>query len=81
MVAHILPAQSYSPTYPWVGSIGLNLTVSQHGHVAYQIKGTHGCSNIGANILPEDPHPPDPGDRDKSLLIYKYLLNNPSPWI
>ena len=38
---------------------------SEHGHVAYQIKENHECSNIVANILPADPPPPpypDPGD-------------------
>ena len=30
---------------------------SEHGHVAYQIKGNHECSNIVANILPADQSP------------------------
>ena len=40
---------------PWVGSKGQNSTFSEHGHVAYQIKWNHGCSNMAANILPSDP--------------------------
>ena len=30
---------------------------SEHGHVAYQDKGNHVCSNMVANILPADPSP------------------------
>ena len=46
-----------------VGSKGQNITCSEHGYVAYQIKGNHECSNMVANILPHDPIPliPDPG--------------------
>ena len=45
-----------------VGSKGQNSTFSEHGHVAYQIKGNHKCSNMVANVLPADPtHPHDPG--------------------
>ena len=29
---------------------GRNSTFSEHGHVAYQIKGNHECSNLVANI-------------------------------
>ena len=40
-----------------VGSEGQNSTFSEHGHVAYQIKENHKCSNMVANILPRDaPH-------------------------
>ena len=35
-----------------------NSTVSEPGHIAYQIKGNHKCSNMVAHILPADP--PDP---------------------
>ena len=34
---------------------GQNSTFSEHGHVAYQIKENHKCSNMVANILPTDP--------------------------
>ena len=30
---------------------------SEHGHIAYQIKLNHECSNTAANILPADPPP------------------------
>ena len=33
---------------------GQNLTFLEYGHVAYQIKGNDGCSNMVANILPVD---------------------------
>ena len=38
-------------------SVGQNLTILEHGHVAYQIKGNQDCSNMVANILPTDPTP------------------------
>ena len=38
-----------------VESKGQNSTFSEHGHVAYKIKGDHKCSNMVANILPADP--------------------------
>ena len=41
-----------TPSKPW----GQNLTFSEHGRVAYQIKGNHKCINMIANILPTDPH-------------------------
>ena len=40
-------------------------TFSEHGHVAYQIKRSHKCSNIVANILPADPHPLGVGSKGK----------------
>ena len=48
----------YPPPQPWgMGSIGQNLTFSEHGHVAYQIKEKHECANMVENILPTDPLP------------------------
>ena len=35
-----------------VGSKCQNSTFSEHGHVAYQIKGNVSCSNMVANSLP-----------------------------
>ena len=55
MVANILPRDSTPSPHPG----GQNSTFSEHGHVAYQIKGNHKCSNMLANILPADPL--DPG--------------------
>ena len=34
---------------------GQNSTSSEQGHVAYQIKRNHKCSNMVGNILPVDP--------------------------
>ena len=47
-----------------MGSKGQISTISEHGHVAYQIKGKHECSSMVAIILLADPYPsfnPDPG--------------------
>ena len=49
MVANILPIDA-SPD-PRVVSKGQNSTFSEHGHVAYQIKGNDECSNMQAHIL------------------------------
>ena len=39
-----------------MGSIGQNsFFFSEHGHVAYQIKENHECTNMVANIFPADP--------------------------
>ena len=35
----------------WCGSKGQNATFSEHGHVEYQIKWNHECSNMSARIL------------------------------
>ena len=49
---------------PWVDLGGgvkrLNSTFSEHGHIAYQIKGNHERSKLVAIILPADPPPPTP---------------------
>ena len=47
---------------PWV-DLGDGIKMSklfflEHGHVAYQIKGNHGCSNMVENILAGNPLPP-----------------------
>ena len=67
------PPPPHPPTLG-MGSIGQNSTFSEHGHVAYQIKGNHEmqqhshaayqikenheCISMVANILPTDPNPP-----------------------
>ena len=51
---NILPADPLPPD-PGVGSKGKNLTFSEHGHAAFEIKVNHKCSNMVANILPADP--------------------------
>ena len=40
--------------------MGLKVTISEHGHVAYQIKWNRECSNMVTNILPADTYPPHP---------------------
>ena len=44
------------PPQPW-GVKRLNSTFSEHGHIAYKIKGNHECSNMVANILLAAPIP------------------------
>ena len=59
MVTNILPADRPPPPPPpptlVMGSAGLKSTFSENGHVTYQVKENHECSNIVANILPADP--------------------------
>ena len=57
MVAYALPAD-FPPLLarPWRSKGQIQL--SKHGHVAYQIKSNHKCSNMVAFILPPDPPPP-----------------------
>ena len=45
---------------PGVGVKKVKIQLSEHGHIAYQIKGNPECSNMVANILPTDPPPPPP---------------------
>ena len=49
MVANILPKDPPNTTLG-MGSVDQNLTFSEHGHVAYQIKENHKCSHMEANI-------------------------------
>ena len=57
-VANICPEMPTPSPRPW--GWGQNSTFSEHGHVAYQNKKNHECSNVVANILPADPPPPQP---------------------
>ena len=50
---------SVPPPDPRGGVKRSNSTFSEHGHVAYQIKWNHECSNMVANDL--HALPPDPG--------------------
>ena len=50
-------------------SKGQNSFFSVYGHVAYQIKGNHKCSNMIANILPSD-SPSDLGGGVKRSNFY-----------
>ena len=57
-IANVFPADPPPPS-PHEAK-GQNSTFTEHGHVAYQIKGNHECSTMVANILPTDPYPPLP---------------------
>ena len=50
MVANIFPQTPSHPPTLGIGSIDHNSTFSEHGHVAYQIKTNHECSNMITNI-------------------------------
>ena len=55
---------------PWdlgMGSKVQNSTFSEHGHVAYQIKENHECSNVVANILLADTLTPRMGQIGQNL--------------
>ena len=43
------PSPTLSPTME-MKSVGQNLTILEHGHVAYQIKRNQECTNMVANI-------------------------------
>ena len=46
------------------------LNFFEYGHVAYQIKANHACSNMVANILPTDTL--DPGDGVKRSFSFLF---------
>ena len=50
------------------GAAAKNSTISEYGHVAYQIKGNDACSNMVANIFPAD-HQPGPWGWGKKVKI------------
>ena len=62
----IMNAATWLPTdlpTPILGMGSVCETFSEHGHVAYQIKENHECSNMVANIWPtEPPSPHNPRD-------------------
>ena len=52
----MLPGGDNAPTLPGMGSKGQNSTFSEHGQVAYQIKGNHKMQqhmvvNVSANLV------------------------------
>ena len=51
MVANIFPVDPTPLPDPGVGSKGQNATFFEHGHVPFQIKGDHKCSNIQAHSM------------------------------
>ena len=48
--------------------------LSEHGHVAYQIKWNHKCSNMVATFLPADPNPGDCGQKVKFQLFQNTVM-------
>ena len=58
MVPNILLADCLHSLSLELGSKGQISTFSEHGHVAYQIKGNYEYSNMVAKILPVDPLAP-----------------------
>ena len=69
MIANILHAY---PSPIALGD-GSKLFFSEHGHVAYQIKGNHNCNNLVANLKPSDPPPPppDPGGQKVKMQLFQ----------
>ena len=61
---HPVPVDKHDSDQCFISPHGVKIQLfTKQGHVAYQIKGNHECSNMVANILTADPHPhPDPGD-------------------
>ena len=61
-----------------MGSIGQNSTFSEHGHVAFQIKENHDCSNTVPYILPADPPNPtlEMGSIGKGHVAYQIKWNH-----
>ena len=68
-----LPADPLSPP-PTLGSVGQNLTFSEHGFVAYQIKDNHECSNMVAKMLPTDPQEPGDGVSRSEFNFYQNMV-------
>ena len=57
-----------------MGSKAQNSTSSEHGHVAYQIKRNHKCSNMVGNNLPEDAPPPsDTGGVNVKIQLFQNI--------
>ena len=53
------PRRPPTPT-PTLGVKRSQFDFLEHNYVAYQIEGDHECSNMVANIFPEDLPPPRP---------------------
>ena len=66
MVANILPTDT--PSTQVVGSKGQTISFSESSHVAYQIKADDTGSNMLANILAIQTHPPPSGWGQKVKL-------------
>ena len=50
----------------------------EHGHVAYQIKGNHGCSNMVENSVSGNPLPPPsyPGGQKVKINFLQNMINS-----
>ena len=66
------------------GITNADSTLLGHGNAVYQINGNHKCSNMVANILPADPHPPPPTlgwAREHGHVAYKLNgISNAATW-
>ena len=76
MVANIMPADPLPPPPPPRPSDpgGQKVKIqlfSEHGHIAYKIKGNHECSNMVAIILPTAP-PTDPRVKRSNLTFAEH---------
>ena len=71
MQAHIQPFSTI--LNPGLGSKGQNSTFSEHGHVAYQIKGNDECSKMQAHILSFH-IPSTPGVGSKHIFLKEVIL-------
>ena len=58
IVANILPADPPPPLGSLMESIGQNSVFSEHGQVAYQIKGNHEMQQHGSKYFARRPPPP-----------------------
>ena len=72
MVAKLLPADTSLTLL--LGSKGQNETFSEHGHVAYQIKGNHKMQQHGSNTFARR-HLPDP-----AIVVKRSKLNFFRTW-
>ena len=75
MVANVFPPPNAPPPLPTLGVVskGKDSTVSEHGHVAYQLKGNHKCSKMVANIFSTDPNtqPTTSGDKRSKFIFFR----------
>ena len=69
MVANILPHSTPPPPPPPPPG---GVFFSEHGHVAYQIKGNHVCSNMVANIL--SAYSPLSPWGEVQILLFHYMV-------
>ena len=76
MVANILPADPKPLTPHGMGSKDLNLTFSEHGHVAHQIKWNHECKNMVANILHTTTPDPEDGAKLNFFRTWSSCISN-----